>query len=94
MELNDMNDKFFQDLFGEQMNKIKEIDDESMSEIQEAHEIITKLLFAWETGLNKRYGNNDKITEKALNWLNKNTKISKDPPGFEGTLDALNNIKI
>ena len=82
MEINDMNDKFFESLFEEHlksydmaMNKIKEIDDESMSEIQEAHEIITKLLFAWETGLNKRYGNNDKITEKALNWLNKNSKI-------------------
>ena len=24
MEINDMNDKFFQDLFGEQMNKIKD----------------------------------------------------------------------
>ena len=73
MTKDQINDKFFESLFKRQMEQIDT--SQSKSEIQEAHEIITKLLFAWETGMNKRYSDNHKITDKALDWLNKNSKI-------------------
>ena len=73
MNKDQINDKFFESLFKKQMDQLDS--SEPKTEIQEAHEIITKLLFAWETGMNKRYSDNHKITDKALNWLNRNSNI-------------------
>ena len=73
MTKDQINDKFFESLFKKQMDQLDS--SEPKTEIQEAHEIITKLLFAWETGMNKRYSDNHKITDKALNWLNRNSNI-------------------
>ncbi len=73
MDKDKINDKFFESLFKKQMNQITS--SEPKTEIQEAHEIITKLLFAWETGINKRYSDNHKITDKAINWLTRNSNI-------------------
>tara|TARA_A100000172_G_scaffold80541_1_gene70398 strand:- start:177 stop:413 length:237 start_codon:yes stop_codon:yes gene_type:complete len=73
-----INEKFFEGLFEQQMSEIDghKLDKRDQDRtIMEAHEIITKLLFAWETGINKRYGDNHKITDKAINWLTKNSKI-------------------
>jgi coproporphyrinogen III oxidase-like Fe-S oxidoreductase len=73
MDKDQINDEFFKNLFKKQMKQLES--SEPKSEIQEAHEIITKLLFAWETGMNKRYNDNHKITDKALDWLNRNSTI-------------------
>jgi hypothetical protein len=73
MKKDQINDEFFENLFKKQMNEITS--SESKTEIQEAHEIITILLFAWETGINKRYSDNHKITDKAINWLTRNSNI-------------------
>ena len=80
-----INEKLFEGLFEKQMSEIdgplKYVNDNKLDKsdqdrtIMEAHEIITKLLFAWETGMNKRYADNNKITDKAINWLTKNSKI-------------------
>tara|TARA_R100000781_G_C4055564_1_gene119251 strand:- start:433 stop:654 length:222 start_codon:yes stop_codon:yes gene_type:complete len=68
-----INEKFFESLFEQQMSEI----DGRMFGIQdkdrhiiEAHEIITTLLFEWETN-NK----DQSITDRAIKWLSKNSKI-------------------
>ena len=72
MTKDQINDKFFESLFKRQMDQLDT--SQSKSEIQEAHEIITKLLFAWEVKMNRNL-TNDKITQKALDWLSKNSNI-------------------
>jgi len=73
MTKQEINEKFFEGLFEQQMSKINENklnkQDEN-KDIIEAHEIITSLLFEWEVN------NKDKsITERAIKWLSKNSKI-------------------
>ena len=72
MTKDQINDKFFESLFKRQMDQLDT--SQSKSEIQEAHEIITKLLFAWEVKMERNL-TNDKITQKALDWLSKNSNI-------------------
>jgi hypothetical protein len=68
-----INEKFFESLFEQQMSEIdghmldKRDKDRS---IIEAHEIITTLLFEWETNNKDR-----SVTDRAIKWLSKNSKI-------------------
>tara|TARA_R100000995_G_C3441634_1_gene103634 strand:+ start:403 stop:624 length:222 start_codon:yes stop_codon:yes gene_type:complete len=68
-----INEKFFESLFEQQMSEIDghKLDkrDKDRS-IIEAHELITKLLFTWEVS------NRDKeTTDRAIKWLSQNSKI-------------------
>ena len=68
MNKEDINEKYFINLFKGQIRKIKLSDAER--EIEEAHKLITKLLFAWE-----KLEFDGEITEKSIKWLQRNSKI-------------------
>ena len=68
MTKEEINEKFFENLFEEQMAKINKTD--TKNAVEEAHEIITTLLFEWETNDNDR-----SITDRAIKWLSQNSKI-------------------
>tara|TARA_R100001594_G_scaffold45372_1_gene78181 strand:- start:11739 stop:11945 length:207 start_codon:yes stop_codon:yes gene_type:complete len=68
MTKQEINEKFFENLFQEQMKKINKTN--IKSSVEEAHEIITTLLFEWETNSKDK-----SITDRAIKWLSKNSKI-------------------
>ena len=68
-----INEKFFEGLFEQQMSEIDGhiLDKRDKDrDIIEAHEIITTLLFEWE--INNK---DQSITDRAIKWLSKNSKI-------------------
>ena len=68
-----INEKFFESLFEQQMS---EIDGHKLDKLDkdrsiiEAHELITKLLFTWEIS-----NRDKKTTERAIKWLSQNSTI-------------------
>lgn len=68
-----INEKFFESLFEQQMSEIEghKLDKRDKDKaIIEAHGIITKLLFEWEIS-----NRDKKTTERAIKWLSQNSTI-------------------